>query len=235
MTTTKILGNAVLLKMDGTLLGAQRNASLDINSSEIDVSDKTSGGWDVFLVGNRSWEMSCEAIAVAGDSVQDAIIAKAFEGETIQIVFEHGSAAVYTGTAVITSCSLSGDKGDVSAASFSLKGASALTRSAIPTFVSQVVSDANTVNTITFNAGVVNNLADVDALKAAITFASDGETFTDLAAEDSVAITSGKLVVTFNAALTGSLNKLKIAAGSLKATNCSVSNNEIITASFAAA
>jgi predicted secreted protein len=235
MTTTKILGNAVLLKMDGTLLGAQRNASLDISSSEIDVSDKTSGGWDVFLVGNRSWEMSCEAIAVAGDEIQDAIITKTMEGETIQIIFEHGSAAVYSGSAVITSCSLSGDKGDVSTASFSLKGASALSKSSIPVFSSQLVSDANTVNTITFNAKVANNLVSDAALKAAIYFAADGETFVGLQTEDTVEIVSGKLVITFDTAFTGSLNRLKIAAGSLKVVDGTISNNEIITRAFAAA
>lgn len=125
---TKILGVDVLLKIGGTAIGSQKDASLSISAKEIDVSDKTTGGWDTFLVGNRSWEMSCDCIALFDDAVQDDLIDKAIAGSTVDIVFHHGSSVTYTGTAVISSVELTGPKDDVSTASFTLKGASALVR-----------------------------------------------------------------------------------------------------------
>lgn len=230
----KILGNAVLMKMDGTLLGAQRNASLDINASEIDISDKTTGGWDTYLVGNRSWDMSCEAIAVSGDEIQDAIIAKALEGETVQIVFEHGPEIAYTGTAVITSCSLSGDKGDVSSASFSLKGASELQRSKVPAFVSVSLDSTNKIVTVTLSCEAENALSSSIELKSAVSFAPDGLNFQSLDSLDSVTLEGKILTVTLNAEAAGSKNRLRIASGALKETGGTVPSSEITTTAFAA-
>lgn len=235
MANRKILGNAVLLKMDGTLIGAQRNASLDINASEIDTSDKTTGGWDTFLVGNRSWDMTCEAIAVEGDEIQDSIIDKALEGETVQIVFEHGTRTAYTGTAAISSCSLSGDKGDVSTASFNLKGASELFKSILPDLVSTVLDSTNKILTLTFSCSVVNNFESLTELKSAITFAADGVNYAVLDTKDSVTIEGSILTVTFDTAVTGSKNRVKIAAGALKAANGIVPSSEKITPAFKAA
>lgn len=125
---TKILGVDVLLKSGGTAIGSQKDASLSVSAKEIDVSDKTTGGWDTFLVGNRSWEMSCDCIALYDDVVQDDLIDKAIAGSTVEVVFHHGANITYTGTAVISSVELTGPKDDVSTASFTLKGASALVR-----------------------------------------------------------------------------------------------------------
>lgn len=70
--------------------------------------------------------------------------------------------------------------------------------------------------TISFNESILNNTADLTALKAAITFAADGSSYGALATNDTVAIVDGKLVVTFDSAITGSTNAIKIAAGALK-------------------
>jgi hypothetical protein len=73
--------------------------------------------------------------------------------------------------------------------------------------------------TIEFKEEVINNLADAAALKAAITFAADGSTFTALGNNDAVEITVADkkvLKVTFDTALSTATNKIKIAAGALK-------------------
>jgi len=124
--STKILGVDVLLKIGATAIGSQKDASLSISAKEIDVSDKTTGGWDTFLVGNRSWEMSCDCIALYDDAIQDSLLDSAIAGTTVSVVFQHGANMTYTGTAVISSVELTGPKDDVSTAAFTLKGASAL-------------------------------------------------------------------------------------------------------------
>jgi len=85
-----------------------------------------------------------------------------------------------------------------------------------PTLANVAIDDSKKVVTIIMNEKVSNATADLAALKAKVTFASDGSTFAALGASDSVAITGGKLVVTFNSALTGSTNKIKLGADALK-------------------
>ena len=85
-----------------------------------------------------------------------------------------------------------------------------------PTFTSAAIDSANKVVTLTFSESVLSNVADANALKAAITLSTDGTTFNSLGANDTVAITDGKLVITLESALSGNTNKIKVAANSLK-------------------
>ncbi len=82
-----------------------------------------------------------------------------------------------------------------------------------PVYASAEISGGNKVVTLTYNENVVSNVAD---LKAAVTFSADGNTFSALGANDTVAIVDGKLVVTFENALTGTTNAIKVAASTLK-------------------
>lgn len=230
--STKILGVDVLVKADGVVLGSQKDASLSVSAKEIDVSDKTTGGWDTFLVGNRSWEISCDCIALYDDVAQDSIVSDALNGQTVTVIFSHGDNLVYVGDAVISSVELTGPKDDVSTASFTLKGATALDLERSPEYASHTLDTADKVVTITFTESIANNLADVPALKAAVTFAADGTTFGALAAADTVSIAAGKLVVTFDSALTTATNKIKVAAGALKSTNGAIQSDIQTTAAI---
>lgn len=234
MSATKILGVDVLIKTDGEILGSQKDASLSISAKEIDVSDKTTGGWDTFLVGNRAWEISCDCIALDSDAAQNAIVDDALAGTTVTVIFSHGDNMVYTGSAVVASVELTGPKDDVSTAAFSLKGASALDIERSPEYVSQTLTGTNKIVTVTFTEGVASNVADAPALKAGVTFAANGTTFAALGASDTVAITSGKLVVTFNSALTTATNKIKVAAQTLKSTNGAIQSAVQTTGAIAA-
>lgn len=82
-----------------------------------------------------------------------------------------------------------------------------------PVYQSAAINGTNKVVTLTFSE---NLLANVPDLKSAVTFAANGTNFAPLGAGDSVAINENTLVVTFNTALTGSSNKIKVAANSLK-------------------
>lgn len=124
---SKILGVDVLVSIGGSSIGSQRDATLTISGKEIDVSDKTSGGWDLFLVGNRSWEITAEAIALDSDTAATAIETAVANGTTVAVIFDHGAGSTFSGDAVITNYQLTGPKDDVSTASITLKGASALT------------------------------------------------------------------------------------------------------------
>jgi len=123
----KIRGVDVLLSVGGQTVGSQRNASLKMDGKEIDVSDKTTGGWDTTIVGNRSWAIDCEAILLDSDAGQDAIEAAFLAGTQVSVAIAVGARGTYSGTASIVSLEMTGEKDDVSTMKISLKGASALT------------------------------------------------------------------------------------------------------------
>lgn len=86
-----------------------------------------------------------------------------------------------------------------------------------PYIVSIGVNTGKTIITLTFNQKI-DKTGDATALKAAITFAANGTTFSALGGSDSVGTVDGStatLIITFNSALTTATNKLKIAAGAL--------------------
>lgn len=83
--------------------------------------------------------------------------------------------------------------------------------------------------TLEFSEPVVNATANAAALKAGITVATDGSTFSALASGDKVAITDGKLVITFASALSTATNKIKVEANTLKDISGNVITEDITT------
>lgn len=122
----KLLGVNVLVSVGGVVLGSQRNASLKIDAKEIDVSDKTTGGWDTTLVGNRKWSIDCDCIALDSDLGQAALESAAMDGTKVTVAFDHAGRRTFSGEAVVQSFELTGEKDDVSTAKVTFKGSSAL-------------------------------------------------------------------------------------------------------------
>lgn len=124
----KVLGVDVLLSIGGTVVGSQSNANLKVDAKEIDVSDKTTGGWDTFLVGNRTWMIDAECITLDSDAGQDAIEAASLAGNQVTASIAIGARGTFQGTASILSLEYTGEKDDKSTMKISLKGASALAK-----------------------------------------------------------------------------------------------------------
>lgn len=88
-----------------------------------------------------------------------------------------------------------------------------------PTFnpeTGAVLSADHKIVTLSFSENILNNKANLTALKAEITLATDGVSFSALGAEDNVAITSGKLVLTFQNPLVWPNNKIRVHGNALK-------------------
>ena len=79
-----------------------------------------------------------------------------------------------------------------------------------------VLSGSDKIVTLTFTEAITNNLVDLTALAGAVTVATDGETYVALGEDDSVAVLGKTLVITFDSALSGSDNTIKINANALK-------------------
>jgi predicted secreted protein len=225
----------------GVAIAGQRDATLSIKADKIDTSTKTNNGFKTALAGLREWSVSMDCVnydnetSEAAKAAQRTLRQAAIDGTTVSVVIAIGDEEVYLGTAAVTGLDITGPMTDVSMSSFTLDGASKLKYEYAPIYVSVAVSGANKIATITFSEDVKTNAADAAALKAAVTFAADGTTFAALSASDTVTITSGDMVVTFNSAFTGSANKLKIAADTVKSTNGAIQTVEQTTGAFAAA
>lgn len=107
-----------------------------------------------------------------------------------------------------------------------------ITDNAAPTYTSATLDATKKIVTLTFSENVVNATANAAALKAGITVATDGTTFSALASGDSVKITDGKLVVTFASALSTATNKIKVEANTLKDVNGNVITEDVTTAAI---
>lgn len=106
-----------------------------------------------------------------------------------------------------------------------------ITDNAAPTLKADGVTLDSTkkIVTLEFSENVVNATANAAALKAGITVATDGSTFSALASGDKVAITDGKLVITFATALSTATNKIKVEANTLKDISGNVITEDITT------
>lgn len=129
MTIKEIRGADVLLKIGDTAVAGQRDCTLSMNGDSIDTTTKTNNGWKTSLQGLKSWQMTMECVNYLGDAATSQISLKqAFmNGTNIQVSMHFGTGEVYSGEASITSLEMSGTMDDVSIASLTLEGASALT------------------------------------------------------------------------------------------------------------
>ena len=236
MSVKEIRGADVLLKIDGNAVAGQRDCTLSMNGDSIDTTTKTNAGWKTSLQGLKSWQMTMDCVNYLGDAAtSQRALKNAFMSATnVQVAMYFGTEEIYSGEASITSLEMSGAMDDVSIASLTLDGASALNVEFAPVLNSAAISGANKIVTMAFASNIVNNLADAAALKAAITFASNGTTFSALGGSDTVEISGSNLIVTFNSALTGSTNTIKIASGTVKTSSGAVQSAPIVTSAIAA-
>lgn len=85
-----------------------------------------------------------------------------------------------------------------------------------PTLSNTEIDGEKKVVTLTFSEPIQRQVGSEELLKEAITFAADGNKFSALAKEDKVEISGNTLKVTFNKAISGKTNKIKINPAALK-------------------
>ena len=83
-------------------------------------------------------------------------------------------------------------------------------------YTSAAISGENKIVTLTFNKDLKLATGYVGTLKDAVTFAANGTDFVALGASDTAVIAGSTIVVTFDSALTGSTNKIKVTANVLE-------------------
>ena len=122
-----IKGLDVLIKVGSTVVGGQRNASLEMSAETIDTTVKTTGGWASKIPGIKSWTSSCDGVYFLDDAGLEAAQTAFMNGTAVQLEFSKGVEVVYSGQAVITSMSVEAGQEDVVSYTISFEGTGALT------------------------------------------------------------------------------------------------------------
>ena len=122
-----IKGLDVLIKVGSTVVGGQRNASLEMSAETIDTTVKSTGGWAAKIPGIKSWTSSCDGVYFLDDAGLEAAQAAFMNGTEVKLDFSNSSGLAYSGQAVITSMSVEAGQEDIVSYTISFEGTGALT------------------------------------------------------------------------------------------------------------
>lgn len=132
-------GTELGVYVGGTLVAYSTNATLNVNHSTRSTTSKESGGWEDNMEGLRNWDVSCDALYAwldpAGSPISNKTLSDLFTGylatrTSFDLTFGNTSATAgntkYTGTAWLTSASLTAPLEDTSTFSVSFQGSGPL-------------------------------------------------------------------------------------------------------------
>ena len=122
-----IKGLDVLIKVGSTVVGGQRNASLEMSAETIDTTVKTTGGWASKITGIKSWTSSCDGVYFLDDAGLEAAQTAFMNGTAVSLEFSNSNGLTYSGQAVITSMSVEAGQEDIVSYTISFEGTGALT------------------------------------------------------------------------------------------------------------
>tara|TARA_R110002073_G_C9215682_1_gene559394 strand:+ start:236 stop:673 length:438 start_codon:yes stop_codon:yes gene_type:complete len=141
MANGQINGTELGCYIDGTLVAYSTSASLNVNHSPRSTSNKEDGGWETAMEGYRNWDVSCDALYAwldpAGSAISNETLSELFTSyittrASFTLTFGVTSSTTgdtkYTGTAWLTSASLSAPDQDTSTFSVSFQGSGELTQ-----------------------------------------------------------------------------------------------------------
>ena len=132
-------GTELGVYVGGVLVAYSTNATLNVNHSTRSTTSKESGGWEDNMEGLRNWDVSCDALYAwldpAGSAITNKTLSDLFTGylatrTSFDLTFGNTSATAgntkYTGTAWLTSASLTAPLEDTSTFSVSFQGSGPL-------------------------------------------------------------------------------------------------------------
>ena len=122
-----IKGLDVLVKVGSTVVGGQRNASLEMSAETVNTTVKSTGGWASKIPGMKSWTSSCDGIYFLDDTGLAAAQTAFMNGTAVGLEFSNANGLAYSGQAVITSMSVEAGQEDVVSYTISFEGTGALT------------------------------------------------------------------------------------------------------------
>lgn len=115
----------------GTVLGGQRNATLNRSAESIDATSKdTTGGWKENVVGFKEWSIDADGCYIESDAAYESLETAFNAGTEVEVYLEFPSGQKQTGFANITDFPLDFPYDDLCTYSLTLQGTGALTKTA---------------------------------------------------------------------------------------------------------
>jgi predicted secreted protein len=139
----QINGTELGVYIGGVLVAYSTSATINMNHSTRSTSSKESGGWEDSMEGMRNWDVSCDALYAwldpSGDPISNTTLSDMFTAYILtraSFDLTFGSTDTsgigwtkYTGTAWMTSASISAPLEDTSTFSVSFQGSGPLAQS----------------------------------------------------------------------------------------------------------
>ena len=104
------------------LIGGQRGTSLSLTAEEIDVSDKTSGGWGSKKAGLRNWSMDLDGLVVMDDLGFQALDYAFINGREVHVLMLYPNSTGKKGWGSLTDSSLDTPHDDAASQSRTING-----------------------------------------------------------------------------------------------------------------
>ena len=137
MTTGQILGTSILVQVDtnpsGSAnyvnVGLQKTATLTMNTTTEDVSNKDSLLWKEYLPGYKDWAIDCDALLTETDTGMTQLENQWILGQKVRVIIKTpANAAHWSGTVIIKSMKYTAGDGTVYTSACSFTGSGALTK-----------------------------------------------------------------------------------------------------------
>lgn len=111
-----------------TVVGGQRNATLNRSNSPIDTGSKDTAGWPSLIPGEREWSIDFDGLIIEGNAGY-ALLENAFINNTrVQVQLATPTNVQYQGFAILTDFPIEAPYDAEATMTGTLQGASALTR-----------------------------------------------------------------------------------------------------------
>ena len=123
-----MLGNDVIIYVDGTAVAAAKSCEIDVKSDLNEVASPDTGIFRKYIAGRRSWDVTVNCLVT--DTLASNVL-KVGTAVTLTMgvrVNRHPTADRLTGTAIISELRVSGTRGNLATGSFRFRGTSALTQ-----------------------------------------------------------------------------------------------------------
>lgn len=111
-----------------TIVGGQRNATLNKSTETIDVTSKDSGGWTESIPGRRSWSIEFDGLLILGDAALEALQTAWEQGQQVLVQYTTPDGRAETGLATLTALNIEAGHGGPATAKGTLTGTGAIVR-----------------------------------------------------------------------------------------------------------
>lgn len=121
-----VLGNTLIIALDGTAIAASKNADIDNGCETIEIASASQNQWKKFIAGRREWSVSVDRIVMAASDVGTDLLRV---GTTYTLAVMSGSTVIVSGSAICTHANVKTPINAIAKCSLQFKGTDALSTS----------------------------------------------------------------------------------------------------------